>query len=519
MPIHLTRRACLTQGAALVAGCASVGQAFGASDARSKVLQIVGPWEIGRLEPAATGSLFQRLQVAETLVGADDQGQAVAELAASWSVHDDGLTWRFELRPRARFHDGTAVSAQAVVQSLQWLIKPPGMLAQAQVTRMRALGTHTLEIQTAQPFAMLPALLAHSSCIVLAPACFDAQGRVSRIMGSGPYQVTQLLPPQSMHTSRFMQFDGVLPAIEQVRYLAVGRAETRALMAEGGQADLAFQLDPVSWNRLKLRPHLRIERVTLPRSIAIKVNSGLPALRDVRVRRALSLCIDRHGIAKALLRDPSLAATQLLSPAALGWHDPDMPPLQHRPELARQLLLQAGWQPHQEGLRNALGQPLNLHLRTFPDRPELPIIATALQAQWRQAGIAVKVGIGNSGDIPLGHRDGTLELGLMARNYGNVADTGATLLQDFGAGGGDWGAMGWSGQDTAQALLALARQKHSAAETQRLRRVVVRQLQEELPVIPVTWYRQQVAVHQRLQGVSLDPLERSYRITQMRWRT
>ncbi len=42
-------------------------------------------------------------------------------------------------------------------------------------------------------------------------------------------------------------------------------------------------------------------------------------------------------------------------------------------------------------------------------------------------------------------------------------------------------------------------------------------LQSELPVIPIAWYRQHVAVNRRLQGVSLDPLERSYRLTDMHW--
>jgi len=51
------------------------------------------------------------------------------------------------------------------------------------------------------------------------------------------------------------------------------------------------------------------------------------------------------------------------------------------------------------------------------------------------------------------------------------------------------------------------------------RRRVAGLLHAELPVIPVAWYRQQVAVSSRLSGVSLDPLERSYRLTQIRWRS
>jgi len=129
----------------------------------------------------------------------------------------------------------------------------------------------------------------------------------------------------------------------------------------------------------------------------------------------------------------------------------------------------------------------------------------------------VQVGIGNSGDIPLGHRDGSLQLGLAARNYATVPDPTGTLMQDFGTSGGDWGAMGWRSDAVARALAELSRGTSSAERAAVLRTQVTAVLQAELPVIPITWYRQQVAVGRRLEGVSLDPLERSYRLTAMRW--
>lgn len=482
-----------------------------------RVLQVVGPWEIGGLHPAVTGHLFQRFEVLETLLEADDAGRPLPGLAATWRVGGDGLRWQFNLRPRARFHDGTDVDAEAVVASLRRAQTPPGVLAQAPIVRMHADGARTVHITLSAPCATLPALLAHSSTVVLAPSAVDAQGQVRRIVGSGPYRITRLVPPQTLAVGAAPTYDGPAPAVQQARYLSVSRAETRALMAEGGQADLAMQLDPASWQRLRLRRHLRIEAVTLPRTITLKLNAGLGPLRDVRVRRALSLCIDRHGIAKALLRAPHLAATQLLSPAAAAWHDPALAPLGRDPVEAARLLREAGWTRHTDGLRDAQGQPLTLTLRTFPDRPELPIVATALQEQWRQAGLAVQVRIGNSGDIPLGHRDGTLQLALMARNYGSIPDVAATLLQDFGPNGGDWGAMGWQHPEVTDALTRLDRLPGATAEAQALRRRVVRILHAELPVIPVAWYRQQVAVSQRVRDVSLDPLERSHRISRMRW--
>ncbi|MCZ2497263.1 ABC transporter substrate-binding protein [Xylophilus sp. Kf1] len=482
-----------------------------------KPLQIVGSWEITGLAPANSGYMFTRLQVTETLMDAADDGTPEGGLAERWNVSADGLVWRFSLRPQARFHDGTPVTAAAVVRCLQTARVAPSLLSVAPIQAVEPEGVGTVVVRLKSPYAGLPSLLAHSSTMVLAPSSYEAGGQVRRIVGSGPYRIETLAPPQSVETVVFDGYDGPRPAIERVHYLTVSRAETRALMAESGQADLAYAIDPVSMTRLKKRASVRIAVVTLPRTAALKLNAGHPAMKDPRVRRALSLAIDRSGIARALLRDPELAAAQLFPPTLEGWYDPALPPLTYDPALAVRLLAEAGWKRGADGLRDSRGRPLNLVMRTFVDRPELPVLASALQEQFRQVGIAVQVAIGNSGDVPLGHRDGSLELALIARNYATVPDPTGTLLQDFGPKGGDWGAMGWSSPVLQQALAELAGGTPSADRTLALRRQVARVLQDELPVIPIAWYRQQVAVSPRLAGVQLDPLERSYRLTSMAW--
>lgn len=515
-PLPLTRRKALHLCAAAAALAAAPARPAQPAHAP---LQIVGPWEIGGLAPAISGYVFTRMQIAETLMDARDDGTPLPGLAESWHVSADGLSWRFALRPAARFHDGTPVDAEAAVRGLRAARVAPALLSVAPIAAIEAEGTRTVVLRLSAPYGGLPALLAHSSTLILAPASYGPDGGVRAIIGSGPYRVVTLTPPQQLEAAAFDGYDGPRPAIERVRYLAAGRSETRALMAESGQADLAYGLDPASLARLRGRRRVGVETVTLPRTVILKVNAGLPALADWRVRRALSLAIDRAGIAQALLRDPEMAATQLFPPTLQGWHDPALAPLAHDPAAAAKLLAEAGWQRAADGLRDARGQPLRLALRTFPDRPELPIIASALQEQWRQAGIAVRVDVGNSGDIPLGHRDGSLQLGLAARNYATVPDPTGTLIQDFGPAGGDWGAMGWKNDTLLQALAELSRGTPAGQRLAALRAQVAAILQAELPVIPVTWYRQQVAASRRVTGVSLDPLERSYRLTLMGWRT
>lgn len=511
-----------TRALAATTGPATVEKSIPASAPASGPdrLRIVGPWEIGGLEPARTGYLFARLQVAETLTGALDDGTPAPGLATRWEVSADGLAWRFRLRAGARFHDGTPVTAPAVVRSLWRARTPPAQLSLAPIEAIEAAGDDTVSIRLSRPWVGLPAVLAHSSAMVLAPSSFGDDGSVRAVIGSGPYRVSRLAPPQQLEIVAAPGHASAPLPIAGAHYLAVTRAETRVLMAESGQADLAWRLDPAGLQRLRANARARIVSVMLPRTIIVKVNAGHPWLSDARVRRALSLAIDRDGIARALLRDPELAATQLFPPSLGGWHDAALAPLRHAPDEAAALLAAAGFSREAGALRAPGGAPLRLRLRlrTFPDRPELPIIAVALQEQWRRLGLEVRVANGNSGDIPLGHRDGSLELALAARNYGNAPDPLITLLQDFGPDGGDWGAMNWRHEGLLAAMRALA----GGAEPARadaLRRSMAATLQSELPVLPIAWYREHVAVAGRVAGVRLDPLERSLRLDAMRWAT
>ncbi|OLP54666.1 ABC transporter substrate-binding protein [Rhizobium rhizosphaerae] len=480
-------------------------------------LRVVTPFEIASLEPSRGGFNFTRMEVAETLVGADDEGRAVPGLSTAWTLSDDRLTWRFTLRARAKFHDDTPVTAEIVAQCLERARSQPGPLKDAPLTEIRAVAPDVVEIATSTPFMPLPAFLAESSSQILAPSSYDETGAVRRIIGSGPYRITSLEPPLRFEVERFEGWTGgAKPAIERAIYQAVGRKETRALMAESGQADLAFTLDPAGTDRLRRAAGVAVTTKSIPRVITLKLNAHLPAFADVRVRRAVSLALDREGIASAILRSPEAAATQFFPPTMVGWHVPGLAPLRHDPAEARRLLAEAGWAPDAQGQLVKDGKPLHATLRSYAVRPELPVVAAAIQAAERDIGIDLDIAMMNSSDIPAGHRDGTLEMGLIARNFSLVPDPIGTMLADFGPHGGDWGAMGWASPQLTETLQAL--QETDAAQTRAaLRGRVSEILQTELPVIPVAWYELRVAASKRLDGVSIDPFELSYRISRMRW--
>lgn len=482
------------------------------------VLDVVAPWEIGSLDPSRHGYVFTRLQVAETLVDVDRAGALSPGLASQWSVSEDGLIWALTLREGVVFHDGSPLTAEAVVTALRHAAAKPGPLAKTPFVSISVQGPGRVEIRLREPYSPLLAVLSGSASQILAPASYTSEGEVINVIGTGPFRIDRVQPPQSLSAVRFDRYWGRPADVERLTYLAAGRGETRAMLAESGDADIVYTLDPASRARLKRSPSLQVLSLPLPRTVLVKVNAGHPILKDQGVRTALALSIDRAAIATGLLREPDAGAGQIFPPGTGDWSLSAGLPLRADPDSAGRLLTEAGWIPGPDGIRQREGKPLRLTLKTFPDRPELPILATALQAQWRAIGVDVAVAVGNSSDIPSGHRDGTLELALLARTFALVPDPLVTAAQDYGQGGGDWGAMNWSAPAVATALADLTRGGDPATMAA-LRQQVARALLVDLPVIPVTWYQQTAAVSTSVQGLTLDPYERSYRLSDVTLRS
>ncbi|GGC54953.1 ABC transporter substrate-binding protein [Hoyosella rhizosphaerae] len=488
--------------------------ACGSQDRESDTdaLRIVGPFEVHSLVPAASSAVFNRLHIIETLVGTDMDGDIVEGLATAWSSSEDQSEWTFELPTGVTFHDGTPLTSEAVANALTWAAQEAGSpLATADIKHIEPLDS-AIRIELEQPLPTLPAILTHYSTAVLAPAAYGDNGEVLNVIGTGAYQASHIELPASIRTTKFDDWRGAEPQIERVEFQTVSRAESRALMAASGQADVIFHLEPSGRQRVESANNVRLVSSLQPRTLYMKVNGEHPVLGDKRVRQAISKGIDRASIADAVLRERELGATQLFPPSLVAWHNDDLAPLDHDPEGAIDLLADAGWTQGANGLMQRDGQPLTVTLMTYPDRPELPALAAAIQDQLRQIGVQVRVDVTNSSEIPVGHEDGTLELGLLARHLALVSDPLVTVADTFGPEGADWGAMNWSNDEVLAAIDELL----AGADDDRadeLRARIAEIAQDELPVIPIAWYRMNAAVSDRVENFELDPLEYTWRIT------
>ena len=466
-------------------------------------LDVAAPFEIKAADPVLSGDIFLKMDVMETLVNADENGALLPGLSDSWSVSDDKLSWRFHIRPGVTFHDGTALTSDAAATALNWSKSKESILTRAPISSIRAEGDE-VEITLTEAFAALPAFLAEYRTGILAPTAYAADGSVVDLIGTGAFKVTKLAPPLTLEAERFDAYWGGAAKVPAVHYTAVTRAETRALMAESGDAELVVNLDPASFARLGSVDSVTVQSVSLPRVLLLKLNAASPFFDTVEERRALSLAIDRDGLAQAVLRYPA-AAGQMFPPAMGGWHDEALEPLAYDAEAAKAAFAAAGWLPGADGILEQDGQRFEVELLTYPDRPELPLTAAVLEQFFRDVGIAVTINSTNSSEIPAKHTDGTLQLALFARNFALVPDPVGTLMQDY-APTGDWGAMGWDNAGFMAAVKKMAAEGGADEEKSALAAT----LHAELPVLPIAWYQQTAAISKTVKGIVIDPYERSF---------
>lgn len=481
---------------------------------RSNTLSIAGSLEFTNIDPSSNGYLFTRMQVTETLLSVSPKGELLPGLAKSYQVSDDHKTWRFTLEKNVTFHDGKAMNAKAVVNSLQVAWQKHGPLKRAPIEKIEAIGNDQIAIILTQPYRSLAAILAHYSTVIVSPSAYDEAGKLNQLYGTGPYKVLTLAPPHKLTVEKFDHYWNKPANIQYATYLTGHRAESRALQATSGQADIAFELSPTSVMRMKMQPQIKVHEYSIPRTLVLKLNAGDPLLNTKDIRRALSLAINRQGIATGVLRTPGAEIDQLL-PAAIGdWYLPQYAKPNYDQEKAQQLLAKQGWKKDSQGILTRDGKSFELTLITYADRPELTSVATALQDQWRQIGVKLNINITNSSAIPAGHNDGSLQVALMARNYGVIADPLAVLSNDFSPQGGDWGAMNWHDNKLSD-LFNTLNLTNDKTKYRQLAQQASKHIYQGYALLPIASYTQRIAVNTRIKGFTFDPYERDFKLNQM----
>lgn len=277
------------------------------------------------------------------LVLTDPEGQFVpGRLLSHWDASPDGLRWDLHLRPDARWHDGRPVTARDACFTLQAMLDPATrsprrseFLVDGEPIAFAAVSERTLRIELPAPFAPFLASLAWRPLIPEGAAADPAP------VGSGPFALAGWEPGVRVTMRAHERHHLGRPPLDEVEWRCLGDAgaATEALLA--GEVDYVPGVPPGLIDALQAEPDVRIVRSLDGSFTYLGFHLDYGPFRDVRVRRAIGMAIDRDAIVREVLRGEGEVAHGAVVPTS-RWHNPRSSRLAHDPRAAAQLLDAAG---------------------------------------------------------------------------------------------------------------------------------------------------------------------------------
>jgi len=380
--------------------------AFLALGATAQNLTLGTKLELNTLDPhffAAFPTNSSMQYFFDKLVEYGDKLEIVPALATSWKLTDN-LTWEFKLRKGVTFHDGTPFTADDVIFSLERIPNVPNSPNSfAQFTRgiesTRKVDDLTLIVKTRSPNPQLLSDLANIF-IVSAKAARGAAtadfNSGKAVVGTGPYKLVEYVSAEKLVVERNDKYWGAKPAWARVTEKVIARDPTRLAALLAGQVDAIDAVPIPDLERLKKEgrfalfrgPAALVHYVALDsardESPFVTAKDGRPLgrnpLKDPRVRKALSLAINRDLISRRVMEGSAVPASQMM-PAIFPTASRSLKPDPYDVARAQALLREAGW-----------GEGFRIVLHATSDRyPNDSSVAQAIAQMWSRVGIKAEV--------------------------------------------------------------------------------------------------------------------------------
>ena len=326
-------------------------------------------------------------------------------LARDWDAAADGRRYTFYLRDDVRWHDGKPFTARDVEATFLFILD--GYLTNSphfsqfltlegleeyragkakNIAGIQVDDDHTIHFNLEKPVAFFLSNMGRVS--MLPRHQLEVVGESSKVeghrlwrdpgaIGTGPFRLVETVPFQFVRLQAYEDYHLGRPGIDAV----IIHAKEAALAAGSGELDLG-DATPSAAEEIARMAHMEILARPGINRTSLTVNVAAPALRDVRVRRALLHAIDRKTIAESLFG----AYGEVKVPNGVmpdyGWQHPDLPPVDYDPQRARTLLRAAGWDPRTS---------LKLLIRDIDMAGIRLDVATIVQGYWKEVGVETEI--------------------------------------------------------------------------------------------------------------------------------
>jgi len=492
-----------TLARALLASSLLLAASAVAPDAGAQTLRIGMQAPPSTLDPhwllnlANTGALRNMY---DALVRRDADMRILPALAESWRVLDD-TTWEFKLRPGVKFHDGSPLTSADIAATFRRVPNVPGnpnpyTVYLFGVTGVEVVDDLTFRVKTNGPLPILPVNLAQ---IMVVPKSVGEKGNPEfnsgeAAIGTGPFRLGSWSTNAPLVMNRNEGYWAGRPAWATTSLVPIPNDTARVAALLAG--DVEFINNVPQQDAPRIEADRRYALFSGPSIYAVNIypdseRSNLPGItdangnameanpfKDVRVRRALSLALNRDGIARQIMEGYMDPTDQPVPPFVFG-AIPDRPVPAADIAAARALLVEAGW-----------GQGFGINIFCSPART--PRVCQAMASAWSRIGIKTSVEVVPQATfLPRRNRR---EYGLFVTVFGSLTGETSYLLSSQLHSANTQPAMGtlnFIGLGAPQTDAAIRQARATLDDTDRARqlRALVQHVVDESLIIGVGVFR------------------------------
>lgn len=290
-----------------------------------------------------------RSQIYETLIKMETDLELVPGLATEWEQIDD-TTWEFKLREGVMFHNGEEFTAEDAKFTLERLADPDTAADGAHIVDfldyVEVIDDYTIRLHNKFPFGPMLTHLSHPVTGMLnknaVEEAGDDYGAIVAI-GTGPFEFVDWSTGSNIDLKRFEDYWGENAKAETLQFRAIPENTVRAIEVETGGVDISYALDPVDVERLKEEESLYLDKYNTLSTHYIGFNVQKEPFDNLSVRKAINHAIDVSAIVEFVYTGLAVEASSPISDNVWGSH-PDLETYEFNPELARELLEEAGYE-------------------------------------------------------------------------------------------------------------------------------------------------------------------------------
>lgn len=282
-------------------------------------------------------------QIYDTLMYMNPDGTEDPEprIAESYEISEDGLDYTFHLRDDVTFHDGTPVTVDDVVFSLELYKESEYQGSQiSMMASVEAVDESTVVCHLDSPYA--PFLQGILSPFICSKDYYeeDPDAFVTSPIGSGPYKFVSRSTGSNVILTANEDYYRGAPVIKDITFEVIPDVATKAIALQTGEVSFA-EVDSSVLSQLEANPAISIDEVSTSGFAYISMNTEKEPFSDPRVRQAINYAVDRENLVQVCYDGKAEVNSNICAKHRFGYSDDQMQ-YTYDPEKAKELLAEAG---------------------------------------------------------------------------------------------------------------------------------------------------------------------------------